>query len=500
MQKFTTYITESLNSSKFKNTDALNEAKKEDAMKVVLLSNMNSSSYSIKEFEKEFKRNGIDYKIINIGSCKLKKGKADTGDFIISDENTKDFIINGQDTVILTRRGVIRSTYTRNLVETLENSGFFVLNTIESIMICENKYITSNKLIEADVPTPKSAIIENENYIESAVEEIGGKFPVILKTLSGSHGIGVSIIESAESLRSVLQTVWKVSNNIEVMVQEMINSTYDLRIHVLCKKFNSPVPEKDDFVILGAMKRNKIKKDFRTNYSLGGTVEKVKLTKEQEQIAIDAAKATGCNWCGVDIIVDKNKNNYVLEVNSSPGTKGIKEATGINIVKDIVEFISDKENWTRNHSIIGYRELIEVPGIGKMVAKFDTGNGSASSSITYDEIDVDEKKKTVSWKLGNKSFKNKLIGYSTPEVGDSVQKRPVIEIDIIFAGRLYKDVNISLVDRTEKSTKFLANRGFMERIGCTVDPGKTFILTEAPVNYNPAESKGKNHHGIEFIK
>ena len=61
MQKFTTYITESLNSSKFKNTDALNEAKKEDAMKVVLLSNMSSSSYSIKEFEKEFKRKGIDY-------------------------------------------------------------------------------------------------------------------------------------------------------------------------------------------------------------------------------------------------------------------------------------------------------------------------------------------------------------------------------------------------------------------------------------------------------
>jgi hypothetical protein len=135
-----------------------------------------------------------------------------------------------------------------------------------------------------------------------------------------------------------------------------------------------------------------------------------------------------------------------------------------------------------------------------MVAKFDTGNGSASSSITYDEIDVDEKKKIVSWKLGNKSFKNKLIGYSSPEVGDSVQKRPVIEIDIIFAGRLYKNVNISLVDRTEKSTKFLANRGFMERIGCIVDPGKTFILTEAPVNYNPSESKGKNHHGIEFIK
>jgi len=135
-----------------------------------------------------------------------------------------------------------------------------------------------------------------------------------------------------------------------------------------------------------------------------------------------------------------------------------------------------------------------------MVAKFDTGNGSASCSITYDKMEVDEKSKTVKWKLGRKDFKNKIIGYSNAEVGDEVHERPIIEVDIIFANKLYKKVHVSLVDRKDKSTKFLVNRKFMERIGCAVDPSKTFILTKAPKNYKPNDSKGNSHDGIEFTE
>ena len=483
---------------------ALNEAKstpKKPKVKVIMLSNLSEESYTIPAIEAECKKRGIDCRAIDINTINITPDKKMKYDFYISDSknNKKPFGISVDDTAILTRRGVVSSTFTRDVVTQLEDNGFFVVNTMDSIMACENKYVTSKLLLDAGIPVPKMAIIENEDKIEQGVKAVGSKFPVVIKLLSGSHGIGVSIVDSYASLRSVLQTIWKLDKSIEILIQEKIDSEYDLRIHVLSKRFNAPVPEETDSVLLGFMRRNRVKKDFRTNYSLGGTVEKTKVSKEQEQIAIDAAKAIGCNWCGVDIIVDKKTGkNYVLEVNSSPGTQGLKKATGIDVVSDIVDFVSDKANWSRSKKVVGFREVVHVPGIGDIVAKFDTGNGSLSSSMTYDKAVLSKDEKSVDWELGGKKFTSKVIDFATAEVGDQKLRRPIIELDIQFAGKTYKDVYISLVDRKEKSTKFLVNRKFMERMGCAVSPTKTFIVTSFDGEYAAGEAKGVAHGGIKF--
>lgn len=485
---------------------ALNEAKeakaKKQKIKIILLSNMSEESYTVPAVAEECKKRGIAHRIIDINSCVVQEDKTMKYDFLIYDKNDKKPMgISVDDTAIMTRRGVVRSTYTRDAVSKLEDAGFFVVNTMDSILACENKYVTSKILQDAGIPVPKMAIIENEENIDSAVKQCGGQFPIVLKLLSGSQGIGVSIIESLASLKSVLQTLWKMDPKLEVLIQEKIDSEYDLRIHVLSRKFNSPKPEDTDAVLLGYMRRNRVKKDFRTNYSLGGTVEKTKVSPEQEEIAINAAKAIGCNWCGVDIIVDKKtKKNYVLEVNASPGTQGLKKATGIDVVADIIDFLEDKSNWIRSKRIVGFREVIHIPGIGDIVSKFDTGNGSLSSSLTYDKMEIAKDKKSVKWELGGKSFENKIIEWGNAEVGNEVHERPIIELDIQFNGKTYKAVHVSLVDRKEKSTKFLANRKFMERIGCSVSPTKTFIVTSFDGEYSAGDAKGDPHAGIIFQK
>lgn len=480
--------------------DFLNEAKSTKKINIVLLSNVSEESYTVPALEKECSSRGIKFTVIDINACTLKEQSDKTG-FILEDKHKTKVKIDSEYTAILTRRGVVKNTYTRDLVSRLEDANFFVVNTLDSILACENKFTTYSLFTKKGIATPRTAIIDGEESIDTAVAFIGGGFPLILKMLSGSHGIGVSIIDSIASLKSVLQTLWKVDPAIETLIQEKIESDHDLRIHVLSKKFNSPKPTEEDAVILGQMRRNKIKKDFRTNYSLGGTVDKVEITDEQKDLAIRAARAVGCNWCGVDIIVDKKtKKNYVLEVNSSPGTQGLKKATGIDVVKDVIDFVLNKENWTRSKRTIGYREVISIEGIGDIVAKFDTGNGALSSSLTYDDMKISEDKKSVEWTLGKNKFTNKIIGTSNAEVGTEIQERPVIEIDIIFMGKKYENVRVSLVDRTDKSTKFLANRQFMERLGVSVSPNKTFVLTEFGGDYSPKEAKGDNHLGIKFNK
>jgi ribosomal protein S6--L-glutamate ligase len=482
------------------NEFVLNEAKNQSKkIKILLLVDPSKSSTTAVSIEKECKSRGIKIQIIDTHSAKLIKNK--DGNFSISDKSNKIFDINSEDTVVLTRRAIMSNTFTRDIVNQLEDANFFVVNTLKSVMDCDNKYTTSKILMDAGIPTPKMSIINSEESIPNAVEEVGGKFPVILKLLSGSQGIGVSIIDSDASLKSVLQTLWKINPTIEVLIQEKIESDYDLRIHVLTRKFNSPFPNKNDSEIIGYMQRNKIEKDFRTNFSLGGTVQKTKLTPEQEKIAIESAKALGCNWCGVDLIVDKKTGkNYVLEVNASPGTKGLKEATGINVVTDIIDFVEDKKNWVRSKKTIGYKEVITVEGIGDMVAKFDTGNGSEASSMTYDKAELSPDKKFVMWELGNKKFKSKFIGIDDAEVGNSIDKRLIIELDITFLGKTYRNIPVSLADRRNKATKFLVNRKFMSIIGCAISPYKTFMCTTFDGEYNPTSNKTDIYKGIKFQK
>lgn len=473
----------------------VNESKGETTKIVVLTGNVKGSKTS-KSFEEECKKRKIECHIVDVNDVILEK--AYNGHIIKTGES--QITIDPNSTVIVPRRGVLENSYTKQVLTYLEDARYFTINTLESMEVCENKYLTSQVLEESGLPVPRCALVPNEDFLDSALKEIGGKFPVVMKLLSGTQGIGVSIVDSYSSLKSVYQTIRKLDGNNEILIQEKIDSNFDLRIQVIIKKFDPLQPDPDNCIILGSMKRQAIKKDFRTNYSLGGSVSKYNISKEIEEIACKAANAVGCHWCGVDIMIDsKTKKPYILEVNSSPGTEGISQAIGKPIVDDVIDYLMEKSNWSYSNLEVGYLETLEIPGLGSVVAKFDTGNGAKSCSIHCDEVEeIDGKLK---WKIGKKNFVNDIIGYSDAEVGKDIQTRPIIEMDILFHGVLVPAVKISPVDRTEKSTPFLANRGFMRRLGLIVNPYKAFVVSEEPKNgYGAGASKGEAHAGIKFEK
>jgi glutathione synthase/RimK-type ligase-like ATP-grasp enzyme len=57
------------------------------------------------------------------------------------------------------------------------------------------------------LPIPNTVIVPNEDFIDISLEKIGNKFPVVIKTLSGTKGIGVFIVSDYNSLRPILQTI-----------------------------------------------------------------------------------------------------------------------------------------------------------------------------------------------------------------------------------------------------------------------------------------------------
>ena len=92
--------------------------------------------------------------------------------------------------------------------------------------------------------------------------------------------------------------------------------------------------------VVAAMKRIARPGDFRSNMHRGGSMERIKLTSEQEETAIRAAKILGLNIAGVDML-PTSTGSFVLEVNVSPGLEGIETTTGIDIAGAIIRYIEN---------------------------------------------------------------------------------------------------------------------------------------------------------------
>lgn len=380
-------------------------------------------------------------------------------------------IIDRDKTFVIARRGVMFHRYSLNLMTRLERYRFCFLNEREAIETCEDKYLTNLNLIESKVPIPDSFLVPTEEMIDLAHEKVGGKFPIVVKTLSGTQGKGVFIVNDYKALKSTLQAIWSVGDGVEMMFQRYIKSEYDVRIHVLGDK------------VIGAMKRTVVDNDFRSNVHLGGKTGKYKPNKEIQELAIKASRATKCKWAGVDIMFDSKGNPYVLEVNASAGTDGIEALTKIDIVGQVMDFCKNGINWNRPAQQIGVVETIEIDGIGELHARFDTGNSAGSSSLDARDINVNGSK--VTWVTSGKSMSGTIqteIRMKNNHDADEKldEKRPVVLLDVNFEGVIYKDVPFNLNDRSHKTTPVLINKDFMIRSGSVINPAKVYSVTSKP--------------------
>jgi hypothetical protein len=226
------------------------------------------------------------------------------------------------------------------------------------------------------------------------------------------------------------------------------------------------------------MQRNVVEGDFRSNYSQGATIEEYELSDIEKENCIRAAKIVGGSWVGVDFIpAEDNEQDepYILEVNSSPGTKGFQEATKIDTIKKLLEIYKDKSNWWNQPTLCGVWETFEHEIFGHLVGKMDTGNSGKASVIHSDDFEV--KNKDVVWSLNGKKVKSKLMDTRDIKVGDKIETRPMIELDLKFQQTIHQYI-FTLDDRGDRTTPLLMNKNFMTELNLAIDPSRKFILTE----------------------
>ena len=381
-------------------------------------------------------------------------------------DDDKGFEVSGRDTIAIIRGSVTRKDSWMDIVSLLEKHSVCVVNSRETISVCADKYRTSLRLADYGIKQPVTHLINDPENSEQAFENLNTQYPVILKTLRGSKGVGVLFVESAKSLDSIVQLIHKQDEDADLLLQEYIKTDYDARVLVLGGK------------VLSTMKRPVIEGDFRSNVSQGSKPQKLELTELEIEESLKAAKAVNGLWTAVDFIPSKNRTKeppFIIEVNSSPGTEGMEEATGRNISKEILEFFADKKNWVKVPGECGYKEIVTIKPFGEIIAKFDTGN-SGMSVIHADKMDVKGKK--ITWSLLDKTITSDIIRTEEISVGglrDYEETRYVIKLNVEFLGSIY-ETEFTLDDREDR-TPILFDREFMSKVNVMVNPDRKYVVT-----------------------
>lgn len=168
------------------------------------------------------------------------------------------------------------------------------------------------------------------------IKENKWDYPVVVKNMDSAGGAGVSKADDEKELEKLFDKNAKETHqgNFENfrMIQKFIPNEGDYRVLVF-----------DEKIIAIAKRQTKDKKEFRNNMSLGGTGKSAELSKEQENLAISAAKVTGKDMAGVDLIQSKeDKKWYIMEVNSSPQYHFFSEIENLDYPELLASYIEKK--------------------------------------------------------------------------------------------------------------------------------------------------------------
>ena len=476
---------------KFK--EFISEKVERSDIQVAVLTKLNADSKAIvsNKILKECKKRNIPCYIINTSEAWVSKNDLEKGTLLVSNIDGEDTEVDFElsKTICFVRAGVLEDETGLALLSTFENAGAFMINTRNGMLTCDNKMSAYISFERDNIPTPRTALISNEKGLLHAHEKLGGKYPVIMKTLTGTQGIGVSVVESEKSMISVAQSLWKFGA--ALLLQEFLKFDFDVRTLVI------------DGRILASTKRISAKKDFRSNRHREATTEPYKLSDDERTVVLQAARSVGAYMVGVDHAI-VNKQLYVLECNGSPGIGSefalyntakredtyIGKTTPENVVKELFDYLSQdvhrKYSFTRE---AGFHERIVIDGYGPVRAKFDTGNGTTASMFHVDKIDVSGK--TVKWEKDGKKFTSKLEGESQATRMNDIDERPIVFVDITFNNKLYTDVPIGLTIKDSRST-FLINRDLLTRFKVNVNPNRKFILSKWIERSDGNNTKGVN--------
>jgi len=295
-------------------------------MKIAVLSR-NQRIYSTKRLVEAIQKQGHEAVVIDHAKCHLVMGQDSPNIYLDSNEITNI-------DAIIPRIGASVTFYGSAIIRQFEVSKVFTTLSSLALVRSRDKLRALQILARSGVDIPKTAFAKHPRDITHLMKQVGGA-PLVIKLLEGTQGLGVVLAETKTAAKSVMEAFYGLNANI--LVQEFIKEAKgaDIRAFVVNGE------------VVGAMKRQGVEGEFRSNLHRGGQGTIIKLTRTEKATAVKAAKALGLSVAGVDML-QSERGPLVIEVNSSPGLKGIEKATGKDIAGKIIEYIGNNIGGTNS--------------------------------------------------------------------------------------------------------------------------------------------------------
>lgn len=232
--------------------------------------------------------------------------------------------------VVLPRQGANIQAACLPLIEHYQQSGIRVINGLDSILKARNKYFMLQAMARNGLPVPDTIYATSVEGCLRAREHFNPD-PAILKPISGRQGNGVHCLFPDDPIPSDTDTQLLIERGILVQAFIPPKDRLDFRVLVVGKK------------VAGTMALKAREGDFRTNVHIGGQIKQMEAPVEVTRLAVRATEAMGMEISGADIMLTPQGDPIVIEVNSTPGFKGLEKATGKDIAAIIVDYAMDQK-------------------------------------------------------------------------------------------------------------------------------------------------------------
>lgn len=211
----------------------------------------------------------------------------------------------------------------------LESLGYTVFNKHWQLSIFGQKVLTDAWLMEHGLPTIPSAFAFSMTKIEQIAKRLS--YPLVLKPNIGGFGKLVHIIRDSVDFRQACDYIWAFAPSFHKVVyaQKYIDVVTDVRALILGGKVIATMERVND----NALSKNIAQGGIGRVYSLNQTT----------QITLDKlCQILPQGFLGVDILIDREGNNYICEINAVCRFSEISKICDTSIVDVLLKDLMSK--------------------------------------------------------------------------------------------------------------------------------------------------------------
>lgn len=244
--------------------------------------------------------------------------------------------------------------YVAEIMKIYYLNGTYIINN-PFVVTTYNKIIQTHKLIEMNMPIPKTLILpdepdssESDFFTKPLFEEIAKKFkfPLIMKPYDGFANIGVNVVNSIEEMQNIQDR-----NKDKIMLlQEAIKPIDFYRVFIINKKHVYFLKRKPRFI-------EAEKYDFYDHSKLNPV-----LRKYIEQRSIEITKKIGYDLSTIEWSITEDNKAFIIDINDAPNIPDAEKAKKDDlffpdkayqfVIDNISKMIIDKVKADRN---IGFK-------------------------------------------------------------------------------------------------------------------------------------------------